>query len=61
MADKICGTYEANIGFFVIIFGIPGILVLVLSFPHITPKDIIAGSILISIMLWGIFFFNKYA
>lgn len=61
MADKICGTYEANIGFFIIAFGFFSILPIVLSFPHITLKDIIASSILISIMLWGIFFFNKYA
>jgi len=58
MADKICGTYEANIGFFVITFGIPGILVLVLSFPHITLKDIIAGSILLGIMALGILYIH---
>ncbi len=57
--EHMCGTYEANIGFFIIAFGIPGILILILSFPHITFKDIIASSILIGIALWGIFFFSK--
>ncbi len=56
---RTCGTYEANIGFFIIAFGIPGILILILSFPYITFKDIIASSILIGIALWGIFFFGK--
>jgi len=61
MSDKICGTYEVNIAFFIATFGIPGVLILVLSFPNITLKEIIASSILIGIMLWGIFFFSRYA
>ena len=56
MDEKICGTYEANIGFFIIAFGIPGVLVLILSFPHITFKDIIASSILLGIMTLVIFY-----
>ena len=58
MDEKICGTYEANIGFFIIAFGIPGVLVLILSFPHITFKDIIASSILLGIMALVIFYIH---
>jgi len=58
MDEKICGTYEANIGFFIIAFGIPGVLVLILSFPHITFKDIIASSILLGIMTLVIFYIH---
>ena len=58
MADKICGTYEVNIAFFIAIFGIPGILILVLSFPYITFKEIIASSILLGIMALGILYMH---
>jgi len=58
MDEKICGTYEANIGFFIIAFGIPGVLVLILSFPHITFKDIIASSILLGIITLAIFYIH---
>jgi hypothetical protein len=58
MDQKMCGTYEANLGFFVIAFGIPGILVLILSFPHITLKDIIVSSILLGIMVLGILYIH---
>jgi len=62
MAEKICGTYEANIGLFVITFGFPGILAIVLSilnFPHISIEGIIIGSVLLGIMLWGILYYSQ--
>ncbi len=54
--EHICGTYEANIGFFIIAFGIPGILILILSFPHITFEEIIVSSILLGFMAFGIIY-----
>jgi hypothetical protein len=62
MDKKICGTYEATIGFFVITFGFPSILAIIfsiLNFPHISIKGIIIGSILLGIMLWGILYYSQ--
>jgi hypothetical protein len=62
MNEKICGTYEANNGFFIITFGFFGILAIVfsiLNFPHISIKGIIIGSILLGIMLWGILYYSQ--
>ncbi len=57
--EHMCGTYEAYIlllVFLIVIFGIPGILILFLSYPHITFEEIIVSSILLGLMTFGIIY-----
>ncbi len=57
--EHICGTHEAYIFllvFLIVIFGIPGILILILNFPHITFEEIIVSSILLGFMAFGIIY-----
>ncbi len=52
-------TYEAYIlllVFLIVIFGIPGILIFFLSYPHITFEEIIVSSILLGLMTFGIIY-----
>ncbi len=57
--EHMCGTREAyifSLVFLVAIFGIPSILILILSFPHITFEEIIVSSILLGFMAFGIIY-----